>query len=135
MPHLVGIFDPEWVLQACIDTSDPGLPVTATTGPVEAPVQALATALTTRPAESLQPEKDESGCVTGFISRAFGEPGYAQAVCDEYKRAGFRAYGIDAALLPFLPRIPQAARGQVLPEVLFMEPELAAEVLTQVCTS
>ncbi len=130
MPHIVAVFDPQWVIRAVIDTARADVPVRYF-GEVVPNLEAILTGLRTRRAESLQPEKDESGCVTGYVTKGFGEEGYDQAVADECKRAGFRAAVISTELLPLIQQIPEPARMQVLPEVLFMEDELAREVLAR----
>lgn len=133
MPHIVAVFDSEWAVQAVIDVAQAGLP-TQYSGESPGRLEGLLEALRSRRAESLQPEKDESGCVVGYVTKGFGEVGYAEAVADECKRAGFRAAVIVADLLPLIQRIPAAARVQALPDVLFMEEELAREVLTRMAS-
>lgn len=134
MPHVVAIFDPEWVCEAAVDTDESALPVQYFTAAAQEPLERLVSALRGRAADSLQPEKDESGCVTGFVQKTFGQEGYAAAVADECKRAGFRAAVVAKDVLPLIRTVPAELRPQVLPEVLYMEPDLAREVLTRMAS-
>ncbi len=128
MPQRIGIFNAEWECEAIIDVDQVDLPVQYISAGNSVLIS-LVEQLRTRPAESLQPQKDESGCVTGFVTRKYGEVGYAQAVADECKRIGLRSVVVEADLFPLLQQLPTEARSQVLPEVLFMDHDVAQEVL------
>ncbi len=133
MKHILGIFNPEWELVAVVEFAGSDMHLrTLGEHSCEQIVVDTLTRLRGNAAESRQPEKDETGCVTGFKSFTPEEDGYIGAVGDELRKVGARVFEFDAELEALVRLIPVPARQQLLPEVLFMEASLAREVLSHI---
>lgn len=90
-----------------------------------------------RDPQLMEPVKDESGCITGFVSVGRGEPRYLEAVRDELRRVGLRAHEVATSLVPLFSEISsnkafEHFRTQVVPEVLGLDEEHAKLALETV---
>lgn len=90
-----------------------------------------------RDPQLMEPVKDESGCITGFLSVGKGEPRYLEAVRDELKRVGLRAYEVPDVVVPLLIQTSENPvfnhiRLQIVPEILGLDAEHAKTALQAV---
>ncbi len=93
--------------------------------------------LVDRDPQLMEPVKDESGCITGFLTVGKGEPRYLEAVCDELRRVGLKAHKVAHSLVPLFTTISKNNKyapilPQVVPEVLGLDDEHAKLVLEAV---